>query len=64
MSHESSKNVQLIVVSVCVTILSFLVSLFLKVSSFEMMAVSAGYAIAVDRVSTTAYENFVDYPTE
>ncbi|KAI8939796.1 hypothetical protein NX059_003535 [Plenodomus lindquistii] len=44
MSHESSKNVQLIVVSVCILILSFLVSLFLKVSSFEMMAVSAGYA--------------------
>ncbi|PVH69243.1 hypothetical protein DL98DRAFT_474033 [Cadophora sp. DSE1049] len=44
MSHESSKNVQLIVVSVCIIILSFLVSLFLKVSSFEMMAVSAGYA--------------------
>ncbi|KAG9196788.1 hypothetical protein G6514_004449 [Epicoccum nigrum] len=44
MSHESSKNVQLVVVSVCIIILSFLVSLFLKVSSFEMMAVSAGYA--------------------
>ncbi|RAQ98590.1 hypothetical protein DDE82_009107 [Stemphylium lycopersici] len=44
MSHESSKNIQLIVVSVCIIILSFLVSLFLKVSSFEMMAVSAGYA--------------------
>ncbi|EDU43190.1 predicted protein [Pyrenophora tritici-repentis Pt-1C-BFP] len=44
MSHESSKNIQLIVVSVCIIILSFLVSLSLKVSSFEMMAVSAGYA--------------------
>jgi hypothetical protein len=44
MSHESSRNVQLVVVSVCIIILSFLVSLFLKVSSFEMMAVSAGYA--------------------
>ncbi|KAH7061789.1 hypothetical protein BKA63DRAFT_547831 [Paraphoma chrysanthemicola] len=44
MSHESSKNIQLIVVSVCSIILSFVVSLFLKLSSFEMMAVSAGYA--------------------
>ncbi|KAF2022277.1 hypothetical protein BU24DRAFT_337702 [Aaosphaeria arxii CBS 175.79] len=44
MSNESSKKVQLVVVSVCIIILSFLVSLFLKVSSFEMMAVSAGYA--------------------
>jgi hypothetical protein len=44
MSHESSKNIQLIVVSVSIIILSFLVSLSLKVSSFEMMAVSAGYA--------------------
>lgn len=44
MSHESSKSVQLVVVSVCVIILSFLVSLFLRVSSFEIMAVSAGYA--------------------
>jgi hypothetical protein len=44
MSHESSKNIQLIVVSVRIIILSFPVSLFLKVSSFEMMAVSAGYA--------------------
>ena len=44
MSHESSKHIQLIVISLCIVILSFLVSLFLKVSSFEMMAVSAGYA--------------------
>lgn len=44
MSHEASKSVQLVVVSVCVIILSFLVSLFLRVSNFEMMAVSAGYA--------------------
>lgn len=44
MSHELSNNVQLIVVSVCIIILSFLVSLYLKVSSYEMMAVSAGYA--------------------
>lgn len=47
MSHELSNNVQLIVVSVCIIILSFLVSLYLKVSSYEMMAVSAGYATVV-----------------
>lgn len=44
LSHESSKNIQLAVISVCILILSFLVSLFLKVSSFEMMAVVAAYA--------------------
>jgi hypothetical protein len=44
LSHESSKNIQLAVVAVWILVLSFLVSLFLKVSSFEMMAVSAAYA--------------------
>lgn len=44
LSHEASKNVQLVVISVCILVLSFLVSLFLKVSSFEMMAVAAAYA--------------------
>jgi hypothetical protein len=44
LSHQPSKNVQLVVVSVWILILAFLVSLFLKVSSFEMMAVSAAYA--------------------
>lgn len=44
LAHESSKKVQFIVISVCIIILSFLVSLFLKVSSFEMMAVAAAYA--------------------
>jgi hypothetical protein len=44
LSHESSKDTQLVVISVCILILSFLVSLFLRVSSFEMMAVSAAYA--------------------
>ena len=44
LSHESSKDIQLVVVSVSILILSFLVSLFLKVSSFEMMAISAAYA--------------------
>jgi competence protein ComGC len=43
-SHESSKNVQLVAVLLCIIILSILVWLFLNVSSFEMMAVSAGYA--------------------
>lgn len=44
LSHQPSKNVQLVVVSVWILVLSFLVSLFLKVSSFEMMAISAAYA--------------------
>jgi Ca2+/Na+ antiporter len=44
LSHETSKNTQLVVVSVCILILSFLVSLFLKTTSFEMMAVAAAYA--------------------
>jgi hypothetical protein len=44
LSHESSKDIQLVVVAVWILVLSFLVSLFLKVSSFEMMAISAAYA--------------------
>ena len=44
LSYQSSKNVQLIVISVCILVLSFLVSLSLKVSSFEMMAIAAAYA--------------------
>lgn len=44
LSHESSIDAQLVVVSICIIILSFLVSLFLKVSNFEVMAVSAAYA--------------------
>lgn len=44
LSHEGSKDVQLIVVSVWILVLAFLVSLFLKVSSFEMMAIVAAYA--------------------
>lgn len=42
--YQPSKDVQLIVISICIVLLSFLVSLFLKVSSFEMMAVAAAYA--------------------
>lgn len=44
LSYESSKAIQLVVIAVCIVVLSFLVSLFLKVSSFEMMAVAAAYA--------------------
>ncbi|KAF2012942.1 hypothetical protein BU24DRAFT_425539 [Aaosphaeria arxii CBS 175.79] len=44
MSHQSSKNTQLIVISACILILAFLMSFFLRVSSFEMMAVTAAYA--------------------
>ncbi|KAH9882576.1 hypothetical protein J1614_000812 [Plenodomus biglobosus] len=56
LSHESSKNIQLAVISVCILILAFLVSFLLKVSSFEMMAVTAAYAavlsVFVSNVST------------
>ncbi|KAK4205992.1 hypothetical protein QBC37DRAFT_156502 [Rhypophila decipiens] len=44
LSYKSSKDTQLVIVSLCILILSFLVSLFLKVSSFEIMALSAAYA--------------------
>ncbi|KAH7412154.1 hypothetical protein DE146DRAFT_271549 [Phaeosphaeria sp. MPI-PUGE-AT-0046c] len=57
-THVSSRNIQLAVASVCIIVLSFLVSLFLKVSSFEMMAVAAGYAavlsVFVSNVPTSA----------
>ncbi len=43
-SRESSRDVQLVVLFVFLLFLSFLMSLFLKVSSYEMMAVSAAYA--------------------
>lgn len=43
-SYWSSTNNKLVVVSICIPILSFLASFFLKVSSYEMMAVSAAYA--------------------
>jgi hypothetical protein len=44
LSRELSKDIQLVVVAVWIFVLSFLVSLFFKVSNFEMMAVSAVYA--------------------
>jgi hypothetical protein len=44
LSHQSSKNIQLVIISVCILLLAFIVSICLKVSSFEMMAVSASYA--------------------
>jgi hypothetical protein len=44
LSHQSSKDYQLITISIFVLILSFLISLCLKVNSFEIVAVSAAYA--------------------
>lgn len=44
LSRELSQRAQLIIVASCITFLTFLVSLTLKVSSFEIMAVSAAYA--------------------
>jgi hypothetical protein len=56
--NQSSKNYQLVTVSVFILILSFVVSLCLKVSSFEMMAVSAAYAailsVFVSNISNTS----------
>jgi hypothetical protein len=58
LSHTSSTDSQLITVSVCVLVLSFIVSICLKVSSFEMMAISAAYAailsVFVSNVSLNA----------
>jgi Ca2+/Na+ antiporter len=55
-SHESSKDIQLTLVAVWILVLSFVVSLFLKISSFEMTAVSAAYAavlsVSVSNVPT------------
>jgi hypothetical protein len=47
MSHES-KNVQLAVISACIFVLALLVSHFLKVLSFKMLAVTAAYAAVLD----------------
>ena len=44
LSYQPSKDIQLVVIAIWILVLSLLVSLFLKVSSFEMMAVSAAYA--------------------
>jgi hypothetical protein len=44
LSQGMSRKAQLAVVSICITFLTLLVSLSLKVSSFEIMAVSATYA--------------------
>jgi len=44
LSFQLQKHVQLVVVSVCIVIFSFLVSTMLKVSNLEMMVVSAAYA--------------------
>jgi hypothetical protein len=57
LSHHSSKDVQLIVVTVWVFVLSFLVSLFLKVSSFEMMAISSAYAAVLSVFVSNAPAN-------
>lgn len=42
--HETSYTHNSLHILVCLIILSFLVSLFLKVSSFKIMEVSASYA--------------------
>ncbi|KAK3367660.1 hypothetical protein B0H63DRAFT_84846 [Podospora didyma] len=44
LSYASSKEMQLVITLSCILVLCFFVSLFLKVSSFEIMAISAAYA--------------------
>jgi hypothetical protein len=64
LSHHGSKNVQLVVVSVWILVLSVLVALLLKVTSFELMAISAAYAavlsVFVSNVpATSSWASFV-----
>ncbi|KAI1485230.1 hypothetical protein F5X96DRAFT_660881 [Biscogniauxia mediterranea] len=44
LSHQSLRDTQLAVISSCILIFSFLVAVMLRISNFEMMAVSAAYA--------------------
>jgi hypothetical protein len=44
LSDGVPRSAQLVIVSVCILIFSFLVAAMLRVSNFEMMAVSAAYA--------------------
>ena len=43
-SHQSHKDIQLAVVSICIAVFSFLVSITLRASSLEMVIVCAAYA--------------------
>lgn len=44
LSANSTRGAQLIIVSVCILVFSFLVAIMLRASNFEMMALSAAYA--------------------
>ncbi|KAI1439484.1 hypothetical protein F5Y02DRAFT_63910 [Annulohypoxylon stygium] len=44
LSHQSLRDTQLVVISSSILIFSFLVAVTLRISNFEMMAVSAAYA--------------------
>jgi uncharacterized membrane protein len=53
LSHQSSRDIQLVVVPVWILILAFLVSLSHNITSFEMMIVSAAYAAVLSVFMTT-----------
>jgi len=44
LSHQSGKGAQLVTVSICIIVFSFLVAFMLKTTSTEVMVVSAAYA--------------------
>lgn len=44
LSPSTPSNKQLVVVSVCIVVFSFLVAIIMRASNFEMMAVSSAYA--------------------
>lgn len=44
LSHLQSRDVQLVVISLCILIFAFVTTTTLNVSNFEMMAVAAAYA--------------------
>ncbi|KAI0188488.1 hypothetical protein EV127DRAFT_497834 [Xylaria flabelliformis] len=47
LSYQSSKNIQLIIVSSFIVVFSFLVGIMLKISNLETMAVAAAYAAVI-----------------
>lgn len=44
LTHLRSKTFQLVLISICILVPSTLVSLFLEMSSFEMIAVAAAHS--------------------
>ncbi|ORY67657.1 uncharacterized protein BCR38DRAFT_337104 [Pseudomassariella vexata] len=54
LSQQSLRDTQLLVISLCIVVFSFLVAVMLKVSNFEMMAVSAAYAAVLSAFMSNA----------